>query len=402
MTEAYIFDALRTPRGIGKNSGALYEVRPIELLKTVLIELQKRNNLDTNQVDDCLIGNNAPVGEQGGNIARTAILYAGWDVNVPGAQLNRFCSSGLETINIAASKIRSGWEDLIVAGGVESMSRVSFACDGGAMFMDPMVSQSISFVPQGISADLIATMAGFSRTDLDELALASQQRATFARAEGYFTPSIVPVKDQNGITILEQDEYIRPETSMDTLSRLPASFAATGARGFDEVALKKYYEVEKINHLHHAGNSSGIVDGASLVLVGSAEKGKSLGLKPRARVRSVALAGVDPTIMLTGTIPATRKALKKAGMNLKDIDLIEINEAFSAVVLNFMKELGLNNLDNINVNGGAIALGNPIGATGSMLMGTILDELERRDLTTGLVTMCTSGGMGIATIIERV
>jgi acetyl-CoA C-acetyltransferase len=402
MTEAYIFDALRTPRGIGKNSGALYEVRPIELLKTVLVELKQRNDLDTSQVDDCLIGNNAPIGEQGGNIARTATLYAGWDMSVPGAQLNRFGSSGLETINIAASKIRSNWEDLIVAGGVESMSRIPSASDGGAMFMDPMVSQSIAFVPQGISADLIATMAGFSRMDLDEYALLSQQRATLARAEGYFKASIVPVKDQNDIIILEEDECIRPETSLETLARIKASFADLGATGFDEVALKKYYEVEKIKHLHHAGNSYGVVDGASLVLVGSAEKGKALGLKPRARIRSAALAGVDPTIMLTGSIPAAKKALKKAKMTLKDIDLIEVNEVFSAVVLNFMQEFGLNDLDKINVNGGAIALGHPIGATGAMLIGTILDELERRDLKTGLIAMSTTGGMGVATIIERV
>lgn len=402
MTEAYIFDALRTPRGIGKNSGALYEVRPIELLKTVMVALQTRHNLDTAELDDYLIGNNAPIGEQGGNIARSAALYAGWDVGVPGAQLNRFCSSGLETINMAASKIRSGWEDLIVAGGVESMSRVPMASDGGAMFMDPMVSQAIAFVPQGVSADLIATMAGFSRADLDEFALLSQQRALSASAEGYFKSSIVPVKDQNGIIILEEDELLRPDTTLEILSRLPASFANIGARGFDAVALKKYYEIEKIKHLHHAGNSAGLVDGASLALIGSAKKGKALGIKPRARIRSVALAGVDPTIMLTGSIPATHKALKKAGMSLADIDLMEVNESFSAVVLNFMREMGIDNLDTINVNGGAIALGNPIGATGAMLLGTLLDELERRDLTTGLVTMCTIGGMGISTIIERV
>lgn len=401
MTEAYIFDVLRTPRGIGKNHGALYEVRPIELLKTVLVALEQRNQLDTSQIDDCLIGNNAPIGEQGGNIARTATLYAGWKNQVPGVQLNRFCSSGLDAVNLAASKVRSGWEDLVVAGGVESMSRIPRACDGGAMFMDPMVSQEIAYVPQGISADLIATIAGFSRKDLDEWAVLSQQRATAARAEGYFKRSIVPVKDQNGIIILEEDENIRPQTDLNTLARLPVSFAELGARGFDEVALQKYYEIEKIKHLHHPGNSSGVVDGASLVLVGSAEKGKALGLTPRARVVSVALAGVDPTIMLRGSIPATRKALKKAGMSIQDIDLIEVNESFAAVVLNFIKEMGLDNLDKINVNGGAIALGNPIGATGAMLLGTMLDELERRDLKTGLVTMCASGGMGIATIIER-
>ena len=400
--EAYIFDTVRTPRGKGKKSGSLHEVRPVELLKTVLVALQERNNLDTSQVDDCLIGINAPIGEQGGNIARTAVLYAGWDMDVPGAQVNRFCSSGLETVNLAAAKVRSGWEDLIVAGGVESMSRIPMSSDSGAMFMDPNVSREIGFVPQGISADLIATIEGFSRSDVDSLAVMSQERAANARSKGWFDKSMVRVKDQNGITILDQDEFIRPGTTLDTLAGLSPSFAQMGAFGFDDVALQKYYTIEKIDHVHHAGNSSGIVDGAALTLVGSKEKGKALGLKPRARIVSAALAGLDPTIMLTGPAPATRKALKRAGMTINDIDLMEVNEAFAAVVLKFMKEMGLNDYDRTNVNGGAIALGHPIGATGSVLLGTLLDEMERRDKSTGLVTLCIGGGMGIATIIERV
>jgi len=400
--EAYIFDAVRTPRGKGKKTGSLHEVRPIELLTTVLNALQERNNLDTSQVDDCLIGNNAPIGEQGGNIARTAVLYAGWDLDVPGAQVNRFCSSGLETINLAAAKIRSGWDDLIVAGGVESMSRVPMGSDGGAMFTDPKVSQKIKFVPQGISADLIATMEGFSRSEVDNLAVLSQKRATAARENGWFDKSLIPVKDQNGIAMLDHDEFIRPGTTAEILAGLSPSFAQLGASGFDDVALQKYFSLEKINHVHHAGNSSGIVDGAALTLVGSMEKGKALGLKPRARIVSTALVGTDPTIMLTGPAPATQKALKKAGMTIYDIDLLEVNEAFAAVVLKFMKEMKLTDFGKINVNGGAIALGHPIGATGTILMGTLIDELERRDLNTGLVTLCIGGGMGIATVVERV
>ena len=402
MKEAYIFDTVRTPRGKGKKSGSLYEVQPVELLKTVLVALQKRNNLDTSQVDDCLIGNNAPVGEQGGNIARTAVLYAGWDAVVPGVQINRYCSSGLETINLAATKIRSGWEDLVVAGGTESMSRIPLASDGGALFSDPNVAQKLGYVPQGISADLIATLEGFSREDVDEVAFQSQQRAAAAKMNGYFDRSIIPVKDVNGLTILDHDEFVRPETTMEVLANLPASFKKIGALGFDDIALQKYFSIEKINHVHHAGNSSGMVDGAALALIGSLEKGKELGLKPRAKIVSAALVGLDPTIMLTGPAPATKKALQKAGMELKDIDLMEVNEAFAGVVLKFLRDMKLDNFDKINVNGGAIALGHPIGATGTMLMGTLIDELERRDLTTGLVTLCVGGGMGIATVIERV
>lgn len=402
MKEAYIFDAVRTPRGKGKKSGSLYEVQPVELLKTVLMALQARNDFDTSQVDDCLIGNNAPIGEQGGNIARTAVLYAGWDINVPGMQINRYCSSGLDSINLAASKILSGWEDLIVAGGTESMSRIPMASDGGALFSDPNVAQKLGYIPQGVSADLIATLEGFSREELDEVAFRSQQRASAAKMNGYFNQSLVPVKDINGLTILDHDEYVRPETTMEILGNLPASFEAVGSLGFDNIAIQKYFSIEKIEHLHHAGNSAGIVDGAALTLMGSKEKGKELGLKPRAKVRSAALVGLDPTIMLTGSVPATQKALKKAKMNPKDIDLWEVNEGFAAVVLKFVRDMGLTDFDKINVNGGAIALGHPIGATGTMLVGTLIDELERRDLQTGLVTMCIGGGMGIATVIERV
>ena len=402
MREAYIFDTIRTPRGKGKKGGSLYEVQPIELLVTVLRALQSRNALDTRLIDDCLIGNNAPIGEQGGNIARTAVLYAGWDLDVPGMQLNRYCASGLEAVNLAAAKIRSGWEDLIVAGGVESMSRIPLGADGGAIFSDVNVARKIGFVPQGISADLIATIEAFERTQLDEFALLSQQRAATANAKGFFKNSIIPVKDINSITILDEDEFIRPDTSLDILAQLPPSFSALGAAGFDEVALQKYFSIEKINHVHHAGNSSGIVDGAALALLGSEEKGKELGLKPRAKVKVATTFGLDPTIMLTGPTPASKKALQMAGMTIDDIDLIEVNEAFAAVVLKFQKDMGLQDLDKINVNGGAIALGHPIGATGTMLLGTLLDELERRDLSTGLVTMCIGGGMGIATIIERV
>lgn len=402
MTEAYIFDAIRTPRGKGKKTGSLHEVRPIELLSTLLVALKEKNDLDTAQIDDCLIGVNAPLEEQGGDIARTAVLHAGYDLDVPAAQINRFCSSGLEAVNLAAAKIRSGWEDLIVAGGIESMSRVPLGSDGGAMFLDPLVSTRMGYIPQGISADLIATLEGFSRNDVDEVAVQSQKRAAVAQAEKRFDNSLIPVKDQNGIVMLAKDEFVRPRTSLEGLAALNPSFEKMGNAGFDRVALHKYFQLEKINHVHHAGNSSGIVDGAALVLVGSEEKGKALNLKPRAKIISTALVGLDPTIMLTGPAPASQKALKKAGMNLKDIDLIEVNEAFAAVVLKFMKDMRINDFDKINVNGGSIALGHPIGATGSILVGTCLDELERQDLQTGLITLCIGGGMGIATIIERV
>ena len=402
MTEAYIFDAIRTPRGKGKKTGSLHEVRPIELLSTLLVALKEKNDLDTAQIDDCLIGVNAPLEEQGGDIARTAVLHAGYDLDVPAAQVNRFCSSGLEAVNLAAAKIRSGWEDLIIAGGLESMSRVPLGSDGGAMFLDPLVSTRIGYIPQGISADLIATLEGFSRNDVDEVAVQSQKRAAIAQAEKRFDNSLIPVKDQNGIIMLAKDEFVRPRTSLEGLAALNPSFEKMGNAGFDRVALHKYFQLEKINHVHHAGNSSGIVDGAALVLVGSEEKGKALNLKPRAKIISTALVGLDPTIMLTGPAPASQKALKKAGMNIKDIDLIEVNEAFAAVVLKFMKDMRINDFDKINVNGGSIALGHPIGATGSILVGTCLDELERQDLETGLITLCIGGGMGIATIIERV
>ncbi len=402
MNEAYIFDAIRTPRGKGKKSGSLHEVRPIELLSTLLVALKEKHDLDTAQIDDCLIGVNAPLEEQGGNIARAAVLHAGYDLDVPAAQINRFCSSGLEAINLAAAKIRSGWEDLIVSGGLESMSRVPLGSDGGAMFLDPLVSTRIGYIPQGISADLIATIEGFSRKDVDEVAVLSQKRAALAQAEKRFDHSLIPVKDQNGIIMLSKDEYVRPRTTLEGLADLNPSFEKMGKAGFDRVALHKYFQLEKINHVHHAGNSSGIVDGSALVLVGSKEKGKSLNLKPRAKIISTALVGLDPTIMLTGPAPASKKALKKVGMELKDIDLIEVNEAFAAVVLKFMKDMQINDFDKINVNGGSIALGHPIGATGSILLGTCLDELERQDLQTGLITLCIGGGMGIATIIERV
>jgi len=402
MNEAYIYDCIRTPRGKGKKSGSLHEVPAIDLLKTLLISLKERNQLDTSQIDDVLIGVNSPIGEQGGNIARTAALYTGYELDVPGAQVNRFCASGLETVNQAAARIRSGWDSLIVAGGVESMSRVPLSSDGGAMFENPAVANTLSYVPQGISADLIATLEGFSRQQLDEFAVLSQQRASEASSKGYFDKSIIPVKDNSGINILSHDEFIRPSTTTEILAQLKPSFAKMGAMGYDAVALQKYFEVEKINHVHHAGNSSGIVDGAALTLVGSQEMGERFGIQPRAKIISTGLIGMDATIMLTGPAPATRKALQKVGMTIADIDLMEVNEAFAAVVLRFMREMKLDNFDRVNVNGGAIALGHPIGATGSMLLGTLVDELERRDLSTGLVTMCIGGGMGIATIVERV
>ena len=400
--EAYIFDAIRTPRGKGKKSGALYEVAPIDLIAALMRKIQTRHDLDTSQVDDIVLGCVTPVGEQGADIARTAAIYAGWDVDTPGMQINRFCASGLETVNVAAMKVRSGWEDFVVAGGVESMSRVPMASDGGAWFMDPRVNNATHFVPQGISADLVATIEGFSREDVDRFALQSQQRAAYAREQGYFNRSLVPVKDASGLTILAEDEFIRPGTTMEGLGNLNPAFAMMGEMGFDAVAQQRYPEVERINHVHTAGNSSGIVDGAALVLVGSKEKGEALGLKPRARIRAAALVGTEPTIMLVGPAPASKKALRQAGMTVDDIDLFEVNEAFAAVVLRYMREMGLEGAENLNVNGGAIALGHPLGATGAMLLGTVLDELERADLETALISLCVGGGMGIATIIERV
>jgi acetyl-CoA C-acetyltransferase len=400
--EAYIFDAIRTPRGRGKKNGSLHEVAPIDLVATLLKEIQARHDLDTSQVDDIVLGCVSPIGEQGADIARTAAIYAGWDVDTPGMQINRFCASGLETVNMAAMKVRSGWEEMVVAGGVESMSRVPMMSDGGAWIMDPKVNMKTHFVPQGISADLIATMEGFSRQDVDRYALQSQQRATHARANGHFDKSLVPVKDQNGLAILTQDEHIRADTTLEALANLSPAFATMGSMGFDAVAKQRYPEVEHINHVHTAGNSSGIVDGAALVLIGTREKGAALGLKPRARIVSAALVGTEPTIMLIGPGPASKKALKLAGMNVKDIDLFEINEAFAAVVLRYMRDMGLDNAENVNVNGGAIAMGHPLGATGAMLLGTVLDELERTDSETALISLCVGGGMGIASIIERV
>ncbi len=400
--EAYIFEALRTPRGRGKITGSLYEVAPVELLATLFRELQGRHDLDTSLVDDVVLGCVTPLGDQGADIARTAVLYSNWDVDLPGMQINRFCASGLETVNLAAMKVRSGWEELVVAGGVESMSRVPMGTDGGAMMLDPKVSSKINFVPQGIGADLIATIEGFTRADIDQFAVRSQQRAAHAITNGYFNASIVPIHDQNGLPILAQDEHIRPGTTLETLASLKPAFAKIGEMGFDAAALQEYPEVEYIDHVHTAGNSSGIVDGAALVLIGSMAKGEALGLKPRARIVSAGLVGTEPTIMLVGPGPASKKALKLAGMNVSDIDLFEVNEAFASVVLRFMRDLGIEESENLNVNGGAIALGHPLGATGAMLLGTVLDELERADLETALITLCVGGGMGIATIIERV
>ena len=401
-TEAYIYDAIRTPRGRGKANGSLHDVRPLDLLKTLFDEMRLRYDLDTSQVDDVLLGCVTPVKEQGGNIARTAPLYAGWDLDLPGAQLNRFCASGLEAVNLAAMKVRSGWEELVVAGGIESMSRVLMGSDGGAMWDDYEVMGQLDIVPQGISADLIASLEGFSRADVDGYALRSQQRAAIAQQNGHFS-SIVPVHAADGRVLLDCDEHARPDATLEGLGALKPAFVNLGAMGFDAVALRKYPQLTQIDHVHTAGNSSGIVDGAALVLVGSKEKGAALGLRPRARIVSAALLGDEPTIMLTAPAPTSQRALKKAGMTVDDIDLFEINEAFASVVLKFIREMGLpDGPERVNVNGGAIALGHPLGATGAMLLGTALDELERRDLSTALITLCAGGGMGIATIIERV
>ncbi|MBI4671122.1 MAG: acetyl-CoA C-acetyltransferase [Chloroflexi bacterium] len=399
--EAYIYDAVRTPRGRGKSDGALYEVQPVDLLATLLRALQERNRLDTSEVEDVIVGCVTPLAEQGGVIARSAVLHAGWDMSVPGVQLDRFCASGLEAVNSAAMQVRSGWHALVVAGGVESMSRLPMGSDGGAWFMDPRVNLETGFVPQGISADLIATLEGFTRDDVDRYALQSQQRAAYAQANGYFK-SRLPVRDQNGLTILDRDEHIRANTTLEKLGSLAPAFEMVGVMGFDAVALDRYPKLERIEHVHTAGNSSGIVDGAALLLIGSKEAGERLGLKPRARIVSAAIVGTEPTIMLTGPAPASKKALAKAGMNVSDVDLFEVNEAFAVVPLRFARDMGLDGTENVNVNGGAIAMGHPLGATGAMLLGTLLDELERTDLETGLVTLCVGGGMGIATVVERV
>ena len=401
MTEAYIFDAVRTPRGKGKKDGGLHQATPIWLLRTLLQALQQRNRLDTSLVDDVVLGCVTPVGEQGSDIARTAVLDAGWATSAAGVTLSRFCASGLEAVNLAAAKIMSGMEDMVVAGGVESMSRWTMGSDGGAWYMDPRVNTATGFVPQGIGADLVATLEGFGRQDLDAFAAESHRRAAQAQTEGRFARSVVAVKDLNGMTWLDRDETIRPGTSVESLAKLNPSFEMMGGMGIDATALDKYTTVEKILHVHHAGNSSGIVDGAALMLLGSKAAGEKAGLKPRARVRMCAVIGSEPTIMLTGPTPACRKALADAGMSASDIDLWEINEAFATVPMKTARDLGVS-LDRVNVNGGAIAMGHPLGATGAMILGTALDELERTGKSTALATLCVGGGMGIATIIERV
>ncbi len=403
IPEAYIYDAIRTPRGRGKASGSLHEVKPVDLVVGLLDEIKTRNpGLDPARVDDVVLGVVSPLGEQGGDIAKTAALAAGYPDTVAGVQLNRFCASGLEAVNQAAGRIRGGMEDLILAGGVESMSNVPMGSDGGAWASDPATAFKAGFVPQGIGADLIATLEGWSREDVDAFAAESNHRAAKAWANGYFADSVIPVKDENGLTVLDHDELIRPDTSVEGLAGLKASFAQIGAdAGFDDVALEKYHWVEKINHVHHAGNSSGIVDGAALMAIGTEEIGAELGLTPRARIVSMAVSGADPTIMLTGPAPAARKALAKAGLETKDIDLFEINEAFAAVAMRFMRDMGITD-EITNVNGGAIAMGHPLGATGAMILGTLIDELQRRDQKRGLATLCVGGGMGIATIVEIV
>ncbi len=401
MSEAFVFDAVRTPRGKGKKDGSLHEVKPIDLLAGVLTQLQQRNRFDTGAVDDVVMGVVSPIGEQGSVIAKVAALKAGWDWRCSGVQLNRFCASGLEAVNMAAMKVKSGWEDLVVAGGVESMSRVPIGSDGGAWAQDPQTNSDTLFVPQGIGADLIATLEGFTRDDVDAFALESQKRAAAAREAGHFKGSVVPVTDFLGQTILAEDEFIKPHTTMDGLASLKPAFEHLGNMGFDAVALQRYPQVERIHHVHHAGNSSGIVDGATAMLIGSEGAGRTHGLTPRARIVAVALSGADPTIMLTGPMPAARKALEKAGLSIDQIDLFEVNEAFAAVPMKFMKELGVPH-EKVNVNGGAIAMGHPLGATGAMILGTLIDELHRRQLRYGLATLCVGGGMGIATIVERV
>lgn len=402
-SEAYVFDAIRTPRGRGKSTGSLHEVKPVGLVVGLVDELRRRHpGLDWGLIDDVVLGCVTAIGEQGMDIARSVALLSGLPNTAGGIQVNRFCSSGLDAVNQAAQRVRSGWEDLILAGGVESMSRVPIGSDGGAWAMDPETANASGYVPQGVSADLIATLGGWTRADVDAYAVESQARAAKAQANGYFANSVVPVVDRNGLTILDHDEFLRPGTTVDSLAALRPSFAAIGEKGgFDAVALEKYHWVEKIDHVHHAGNSSGIVDGAALMVVGSQRVADECGLTPRARILATAVSGAEPTIMLTGPAPAARKALAKAGLGVEDIDLFEMNEAFAAVVLRFMRDLGVPH-EKVNVNGGAIALGHPLGATGAMLLGTLVDELERRQLRRGLATMCVGGGMGVATVVERV
>ncbi len=403
MTEAFIYEAIRTPRGRGKKTGSLHGTKPVDLVVGLVDELRARHpGLDPALVDDIVLGVVSPVGDQGADIAKTVALKAGLPATVSGVQLNRFCGSGLEAVNTAAQKVRSGWDQLVIAGGVESMSRVPLGADGGAWAMDPVTNYETHFIPQGVAADLIATVEVFSREDVDAYAVRSQQRAAAAISGGYFAKSVVPVRDLNGRILLDHDEFVRPETSMESLAQLKPSFAAMGEQGgFDAVALQKYHWIEKIDHVHHAGNSSGIVDGAGLVLVGSEAAGAAAGLIPRARIVAAAVSGADSTIMLTGPVPAAEKVLATAGLTVDDIDLYELNEAFASVVLNFQKKLSIPD-EKLNVNGGAIALGHPLGATGAIITGTMVDELERRGGRYALITLCIGGGMGIATIIERV
>ena len=401
MAEAFVYDAVRTPRGRGKSDGALHTVQPVQLLTSVLRELQNRNQLDTTLIDDVIMGCVTPIGEQGANIARTAALEAGYAESVAGVQLNRFCSSGLEAINMAGAYVMSGQVDAIIAGGVESMSRVPMGSDGGALFMNPQIIARHHIVPQGISADLIATKYGYSRHDVDAFAVESYRRAVAALADSRFTRTLVAVKDELGTTLLDRDEGVRPDTTLESLNKLRPAFESIGQSGLDALALLKYAQYDRINHVHHAGNSSQIVDGAAGVLIGSQAFGEKAGLKPRARIRAFAVVGSEPTLMLTGPIPATRKVLKRAGMSISDVDLVEVNEAFAAVPLLFMDELGVDH-SKMNINGGAIALGHPLGATGAMIAATLIDELERSGKQVGLATLCVGGGMGVATIFERV
>jgi acetyl-CoA C-acetyltransferase len=401
MTDCFIYDAVRTPRGKGKKDGSLHEVTALELTTQTLRAIRERNSLDTAELDDVIIGCVDPVGEQGADIARAAVLKAGYEQNVPGVQINRFCASGLEACNMAAGQIMAGQSDLAIGGGVEAMSRVAIGSSGGAWPEDPSIAFPAYFVPQGISADLIATLDGFSRDDVDAFAVESQKRAAMAWSKGYFENSVIQVKDATGQTILGRDEHMRPETTMQSLASLKPAFADFGAMGFDAVAIQRYPQVEALNHVHHAGNSSGIVDGAAAVLMGTKEEGAALGLKPRARVKAYASIGSEPCIMLTAPADVTKKVLKRAKMEARDIDLYEINEAFASVVLRFLNVMKLD-LGKVNVNGGAIAMGHPLGATGAMLLGMLLDEMERRKASTGLVTLCIGAGMGTATIIERV
>ena len=400
MTQALIFDAIRTPRGKGKADGALHSVKPVNLVAGLLTALAQRSDLDTRQVDDIVLGCVTPVGDQGADIAKTAALVADWEISVAGVQVNRFCASGLEAVNLGAMKVRSGFEDLVVVGGVESMSRVPMGSDGGAWVLDPQTNMHSHFTPQGIGADLIATLEGFTREDVDTFALQSQQKAARARADGSFSKSLIAVKDQNGIVLLDHDEFIRGDSTLEGLGKLKPSFEMIGQMGFDATALRVYSHVERIQHVHTPGNSSGIVDGAALMLIGSQAKGRELGLQPRARIVATAVTSTDPTIMLTGPAPATRKALAKAGLRVEDIDLFEVNEAFASVVLKFVKDMGID-AARVNVNGGSIAMGHPLGATGCAILGTLLDELHVRQQRYGLATLCVGGGMGIATIIER-